>query len=134
MLNNCSTILSMLMWFYKYMRSIYAKPQVVPWLLGRLLSSTTKNSCLYIQSWNCEMYFEELLKVSDRGELHDIISEFALEPQVSMHWSWASYTHESSCNTFYMRSWCIQWWSNVLVHYSLAVKTTNIYWPLYKIP
>ena len=31
------------------------------------------------------MNFEELLKVSDRGELYGIISEFASEPQVSTH-------------------------------------------------
>ena len=30
-------------------------------------------------------YSEELLKVSDRGELHDIISKLASEPPVIMH-------------------------------------------------
>ena len=53
-----------------------------------------------IQIWNDEKYFEELLKVNDREDLCDIISEFASEPWVSMQWSWASYIHISSCNTF----------------------------------
>ena len=46
-----------------------------------------------------EKYFIELLKVGDRGKLHDIISKFASEPQVSMHSLSASYIHKSSCNT-----------------------------------